>query len=514
MAPKAKLNTSLPAKPSSAGSQGSNRDQKAKAAPKVSDRPSASKLSGSPEGNATSTAPPEVKSSKSTAAAASSESFVQARPTLKGPLSTGGKSVIKKPKPKPVVEEGPKLDTEEDFDWGKSGGWTVDKWCESLELHTIIASALDVPEDSPFEHVKKLTKQQISEQLRQPALLDGLIEQLVLGVEMLQSRAAASAEELNKKFQMDGGGFEMAFGSLDLFFGGLEGVIGPPQMIDGSLHKAMKAEHTTYKDSNKEFKSANGVTTTSAIEWELVAEPDLQKAYPDRPYFTAAVQARAEARAAAEAAGEALPPLEGAFASASPSHEFGRSPMAVEAFEALVEEQNARLRKHNLVEIILVEALAGRLCTRPLRLHHLKHARRRHAAAATAATAAAPMPLLLRRCRCCCAAAAATPCFGRGARDDHIRSRLNNWSNSHHMRFHGGLPGTTLIGDDVGARRPPRRPPHDATAAAAPSSRLLPLLPPAAWRRCAKSRPHPSQTRGPCTRSTTRRCARHRGCNT
>jgi hypothetical protein len=82
------------------------------------------------------------------------------------------------------------------------------------------------------------------------------------------------------------------------------------------------------------------------------------------------------------------------------------------------------------------------------------------------------------------------------------------------MRFHGGLPGTTLIGDDVGARRPPRRPPHDATAAAAPSSRLLPLLPPAAWRRCAKSRPHPSQTRGPCTRSTTRRCARHRGCNT
>ena len=210
---------------------------------------------------------------------------------------------------------------------------------------------------------------------------------------------------------MDGGGFEMAFGSLDLFFGGLEGVIGPPQMIDGSLHKAMKAEHTTYKDSNKEFKSANGVTTTSAIEWEIVAEPDLQKAYPDRPYFMAAVQARAEAREAAEAAGEALPPLEGAFASASPSHEFGRSPMAVEAFEALMEEQNARLRKQNLVEIILVEALAGRLCTRPHNGHRLEHARRRHAAAA-AATAADPLPLLLRRCRC--AAAAAAPRFGRG----------------------------------------------------------------------------------------------------
>ncbi len=336
--PPKKLNTAG-VQSSSRGSLGSHRGQTPKSAPKVSERPGASKLAATPE------------------AAAATDSQ-QARPSLKGALDQGGKAAIKKPKPKPVVVNDPKLDTEDDFDWGKGGGWTVAKWCESLELHTIIASALDVPEDNPFEHAKKLTKEQISERLRQPALVDGLIEQLVLGVDMLQTRAAASGAELNKKFHMDGGGFEMAFGSLDLFFGGLEGVIGPPQMIDGSLHKAMKAEHTNYKDSHKEFKSANGVLTTSALEWEFAVEADVEKAYPDRPHFVAAVKARNDARAAAEAAGE---PLEETAATLD-SFEFGRAPMSIEAFEALMEEQNTRLRKAGHIELILVEAIAGRLC--------------------------------------------------------------------------------------------------------------------------------------------------------
>ena len=36
---------------------------------------------------------------------------------------------------------------------------------------------------------------------------------------------------------------------------------------------ALEAEHCKKSDSRKDFTSANGLTTTSAIEWEIVASP-------------------------------------------------------------------------------------------------------------------------------------------------------------------------------------------------------------------------------------------------
>ena len=45
----------------------------------------------------------------------------------------------------------------------------------------------------------------------------------------------------NTKFKNEGR-FEMAYGALSLFYGGLESLIGPPQMIDGSLIKSMEQE--------------------------------------------------------------------------------------------------------------------------------------------------------------------------------------------------------------------------------------------------------------------------------
>lgn len=196
----------------------------------------------------------------------------------------------------------PKLDTEEDFDWENAGGgWTVDKWVESLRLHQVVAMALEVPEDCvAYEHTKTLTREQVSTRLRNPQVIEGLVDALMVGVDELQMKVAATGAELNKKFALEGGQFEMAFGSLDLFFGGLDGLIGPPQMIDGSLQKAMRAEHCDAKDAKKQFTSSNGVETKSEIEWEFVVEPDLTKEYPDRIHFKAVAAKIAEAKALAE----------------------------------------------------------------------------------------------------------------------------------------------------------------------------------------------------------------------
>ena len=88
------------------------------------------------------------------------------------------------------------------------------------------------------------------------------------------------------KFHLEGGmQYEMAFGSLDLFYGGLEGLIGPPQMVNGSIHKAMEADHCAHKDAKITFTSSNGVSTTSETEWEIVFNPAMDRSYPERKHF-------------------------------------------------------------------------------------------------------------------------------------------------------------------------------------------------------------------------------------
>ena len=56
---------------------------------------------------------------------------------------------------------------------------------------------------------------------------------------------------------------------------GLEGIIGGPLMVEGSLLKAMEAEHCGKEDSKQPFDTSNGIKgVTSATEWEFVVEPN------------------------------------------------------------------------------------------------------------------------------------------------------------------------------------------------------------------------------------------------
>ena len=52
-----------------------------------------------------------------------------------------------------------------------------------------------------------------------------------------------------------------------------------------TLMYALEAEHCKKSDSRKDFTSANGLTTTSAIEWEIVASPKEEREYPERDGF-------------------------------------------------------------------------------------------------------------------------------------------------------------------------------------------------------------------------------------
>jgi hypothetical protein len=74
----------------------------------------------------------------------------------------------------------------------------------------------------------------------------------------------------------------MAYGGLEIYYKGLGGMLGEPRMVDGSLMKGMQAEHCEGSDSDTEFASANGLSTTAATEWEFVVLPQESKQYPER----------------------------------------------------------------------------------------------------------------------------------------------------------------------------------------------------------------------------------------
>ena len=63
-------------------------------------------------------------------------------------------------------------------------------------------------------------------------------------------------------------------------------IMGKRYMVPPSLTimKAMEYEHThpDHKDVKVSFRSSNGVTTTSAVEWEAALAPRLDRTYPDR----------------------------------------------------------------------------------------------------------------------------------------------------------------------------------------------------------------------------------------
>ena len=166
--------------------------------------------------------------------------------------SAGGKPSYMKAKTGKRSKQTREERLQEAIDYGEDGGWTVEKWIDSLQIHKMVADVLapeiEVGDGRDFEHAKQLTREEVQRRLS-AVKLDGLTDAICEGIEVLQEQDASSGADLNHKFHMDGSGFEMSFGSLDLFFGGLEGIIGPPQMINGSLLESMRHEHTAEKDS-------------------------------------------------------------------------------------------------------------------------------------------------------------------------------------------------------------------------------------------------------------------------
>jgi len=100
-----------------------------------------------------------------------------------------------------------------------------------------------------------------------------------------------------------------------------------PRVFEG-----MRGEHTAKEDANKEFTTSNyEVTTTSAIEWKFVTEPDAVIDWPKEQ--------------------------KGAMR---------RAPMPLSELQSEMEERNKRLREMKEPVLMLDEALGARLYTGPL----------------------------------------------------------------------------------------------------------------------------------------------------
>ena len=111
-------------------------------------------------------------------------------------------------------------------------------------------------------------------------------------------------------------------------------------MVEGSLLKAMEAEHCTREDSGRPFDTSNGIKgVTSATEWEFVVQPNAAPGhYAERG---------------------------GNFRAEHP--EWCRKPLALSVFEERVRHKNAELKeaKQAEVELIEEELVGGRLCAAP-----------------------------------------------------------------------------------------------------------------------------------------------------
>jgi len=190
-----------------------------------------------------------------------------------------------------VAERAPKRLSEEALET-----WVA--WIGRIGVAQVVMDALQLPPDDQeaFQYVRSLDRIKMAVLLDE-AQLSGLLEPLMAGVDFLKGQAAASGRDLDKQFEQTAK-FKMGYGTLDVFFGGLERLLGPPQMVKDpdkgntpTIMKAMETEHTSadLPDTHKTFTSSNGVTTTSATEWEFVYSPDLKKhkakEYPERKGF-------------------------------------------------------------------------------------------------------------------------------------------------------------------------------------------------------------------------------------
>ncbi len=119
-----------------------------------------------------------------------------------------------------------------------------------------------------------------------------------------------------------------------------------------NVHEAMRLDHTKHDDSNTSFVTHNyEVTSTSAIEYRFVAEPDNPPAdgWP----------VEEKLRRALAGADESLSELR-----ASGARE--RIPEPLEKMQAAVDECNVKLKAMDEPDLLLDEALGARLYTGPM----------------------------------------------------------------------------------------------------------------------------------------------------
>ena len=239
------------------------------------------------------------------------------------------------------------------------------KWVSRIDLAGVVMDALELPretEQAASEYMQSLTRERVEELLAQRSL-SGLAEPIVAGLEAIRKQYAPSGSALAEQHKTTSK-FQMGYGGLDDFFGGLEALLGPPQMAkdpetgEATILRAMEVEHCEEGDSHKEFTSSNGVTTTSAIEWEFVVRPDMAR------------EQREALDENGEPTGETLGPYPergGGFAEKHP--EWCRRPRPREELGELLEKKaNGKLREQFGESAVLIteEFLAAVLYTGPM----------------------------------------------------------------------------------------------------------------------------------------------------
>ena len=175
--------------------------------------------------------------------------------------------------------------------------WTLASWVQSLRLHRIIGSVLEMHHGAsghasgsphtPFEFAKSLDKSAIASILDGAGISHLLAHYIAEGSATLCRQAAPSGRSLNSKYVESGDAkFDMCFGGLEVFYAGLQRLIGSPLFLkDGdetpTLLSSMLKEHCESRDRHVQFHSSNSIGPTwSELEWEFVHQPDVGKQYP------------------------------------------------------------------------------------------------------------------------------------------------------------------------------------------------------------------------------------------
>jgi len=243
--------------------------------------------------------------------------------------------------------------------------WSIKGWLRSLDLEAAIGEALSSGSQSSteLERMHSISFAELKERL-EAAHLRGHAPAIWEHLQVLRNQAASTGSELNQKFQAEAN-FTLAYGALDTFFLGLEGTVGPPLVLSGSLLRSMEVEHCDAKDSAAPFTSSNGLTTCSKVEYELVTCPKLGKLYPER---------------------ESLPPV----------HPHRRNVWDLERLQREIERINECLRADKHTELIIEEAVGGRLYTGPM--YEKYNAVLRFFSGKARYDAAEEIPFLQRKC--------------------------------------------------------------------------------------------------------------------